>query len=197
MWTGKESWTILEHWQRYLQLWSVQNYKPITKRGLISVINSGLTHLVFVAPVLLGGRIILRKALFKNTGWDDPLPQQQQDQWKSWQSSLKDLQEIHIPKSYISSGLKGALCNELHVYCDASELAMGEVAFIKSFKTETEVEVGFVMGKSKIAPHHGHTIPRLELCHHFLESKWQNASKNNLATLNFIQQPFTATLRWY
>ena len=64
-----------------------KNDKPITKRGLLAVINSVFDPLGFVAPVLLGGRIILRKALFKNTRWDDPLPQQQQDQWKIWQSS--------------------------------------------------------------------------------------------------------------
>ena len=40
---------------------------------------------------------------------------------------------------------------------------MSAVAYLKVWKGD-DVHVGFVLGKSKLSPTHGHTIPRLELC---------------------------------
>ncbi|XP_033121567.1 uncharacterized protein LOC117120649 [Anneissia japonica] len=51
----------------------------------------------------------------------------------------------------------------VHVYCDASEQAVAAVAFLKTNSVKG-TEVGFIIGKSRIAPRQGHTIPRLELC---------------------------------
>ncbi|XP_060067501.1 uncharacterized protein LOC132547715 [Ylistrum balloti] len=52
---------------------------------------------------------------------------------------------------------------EVHVFSDASKEAVAAVAFIKVF-SEDSSEIGFLTGKAKVAPAHGHTIPRLELC---------------------------------
>lgn len=50
---------------------------------------------------------------------------------------------------------------EIHVYSDASEKANAAVAFVKDPETG---RYGFILGKAKLAPLLGHTIPRLELC---------------------------------
>lgn len=50
---------------------------------------------------------------------------------------------------------------EIHVYSDASEKAIAAVAFVKEPETG---RYGFILGKAKLAPLLGHTIPRLELC---------------------------------
>lgn len=49
------------------------------------------------------------------------------------------------------------------MYCDASEKAVAASAYI-NLQTETKSSLSFVLGKAKVAPTSGHTIPRLELC---------------------------------
>ncbi|XP_033099903.1 uncharacterized protein LOC117103453 [Anneissia japonica] len=51
----------------------------------------------------------------------------------------------------------------LHVFCDASEVAVAAVAYLVSKEGEQR-HTGFVFGKSRLSPKAGHTIPRLELC---------------------------------
>lgn len=57
---------------------------------------------------------------------------------------------------------------EIHVYSDASEKSIAAVAFVKDPETG---EYGFILGKAKLAPLLGHTIPRLELCAAVLASE--------------------------
>ena len=52
---------------------------------------------------------------------------------------------------------------ELHIFSDASELAISAVAYVFGVLTQSK-QVSFLMGKSKVAPLSGTTIPRLELC---------------------------------
>lgn len=53
---------------------------------------------------------------------------------------------------------------EVHIFSDASEKAIAAVAYLKTTAEDGSNEVGFILGKAKVAPLHGHTIPRLELC---------------------------------
>ena len=53
---------------------------------------------------------------------------------------------------------------ELHVFADASELAIGSVAYLCSVTPDGEVRMSFISVLSKLAPRTATTIPRLELC---------------------------------
>ncbi|XP_056001163.1 uncharacterized protein LOC130048455 [Ostrea edulis] len=96
-------------------------------------------------------------------GWDELLPKDIILRWRSWQSSLHHLSEVEIPRCYVPTSIKNAERIELHTFAHASEKAISAVTYIKITRNE-ENHVGFITGKSKLAPHHGHTIPRLELC---------------------------------
>lgn len=53
---------------------------------------------------------------------------------------------------------------ELYVFSNASIKAIGVVAYLRTIQAEGQVNVGFILGKAKLAPLPQPTIPRLELC---------------------------------
>ena len=63
---------------------------------------------------------------------------------------------------------------------DLCILAVAAVAYHKMFYTDNECELGFVLGKSKLSPKHGHTVPRLELCSAVLVTEIASAVKNHM-----------------
>lgn len=52
---------------------------------------------------------------------------------------------------------------EVLLFADASKNSVAEVAYLKLYDGRKST-TSFLMGKAKLAPMHGHTIPRLELC---------------------------------
>lgn len=140
--------------------------KPYTRRGVLSVINSLFDPLGLAAPVIIQGKLILRKLMTDHCDWDDPLSHEYHAEWEKWKDSLQNLKDMHIRRTYMSStaSLRSAVKRELHVYSDASEYAVAAVADLVTISDDNEKHVGFVMVKAKVAPKHGHSIPRLELC---------------------------------
>ncbi|XP_062594609.1 uncharacterized protein LOC134256031 [Saccostrea cucullata] len=136
--------------------------KPFTRRGILSTVNSIYDPLGFIAPVILGGRLVLKKAMSSTVDWDEPLPDNLHTEWEKWRMSLSHLESLKIPRMY--ANIQHACQRELHTFCDASKEAIGVATYVKLYDKHGESDHGFVMGKSKLAPHHSHTIPRLELC---------------------------------
>lgn len=56
-----------------------------------------------------------------------------------------------------------ALRREIFIFSDASKDAIGTEAYLKLSDAKFS-HISFVLGKAKVAPASGHTIPRLELC---------------------------------
>ena len=138
--------------------------KPVTKRGILSVVNSLFDPIGFLAPVIIVGKLLLREISDLKCGWDDPIPDGIQSRWSKWLTSLKNLDEVCINRQFVNISLSQAHRIELHTFSDASREAVGAVSYLKVFSDAKSYQVCFVMGKAKVAPHHGHTIPRLELC---------------------------------
>jgi hypothetical protein len=67
---------------------------------------------------------------------------------------------------------------ELHIFADASESAVSAVAYVVGYSSIGQCQIGFVLGKSKLAPEKGHSTPRLELCAAVLASQiYQSVSE--------------------
>lgn len=67
----------------------------------------------------------------------------------------------------------------VHIFCDASKEAIAAVAYLR-VSTGNVTDVGFLVGKAKVAPTHGHTIPRLELCAGVLAIEFAETVKEEL-----------------
>ncbi|XP_069140958.1 uncharacterized protein [Argopecten irradians] len=133
-----------------------------SRREMLSTLNSIFDPIGFLTPFTIQGRILLRE-LTSGTDWDTPLPGEHQRKWDDWKTSLKKLKDVQSPRMYTPVSTSTAKDVQLHVYCDASESAVAAVAYLK-IKDDGTSHVGFVMGKAKLAPSKGHSIPRLELC---------------------------------
>ena len=128
------------------------------------MVNSLFDPIGFVAPITIQDNLFLREILSVTTNWDEPLPKERLSDWQSWRDSLQRLQELHIPRTFSSFSFSEAIDREIHIFSNASETAIAAVAYLKLVYDWGSSQLGFVLGKAKVAPLHGHTIPRLKLC---------------------------------
>ncbi|KAA0201461.1 hypothetical protein HAZT_HAZT007456, partial [Hyalella azteca] len=83
--------------------------------------------------------------------------------WEAWKSSLSSASAVSVPRSYTPAGFHST-DRQLHVFCDASEEAIGYAIYLRSQSSLGEICVSLVMGNSMVAPRGATSIPRLELC---------------------------------
>jgi hypothetical protein len=136
--------------------------KPFTRRGILSTINSVYDPIGFASPVVITGKLLLQDLVSANQNWDDPLSDDKLAVWKDWCDSLGSLNNLEIPRHYMLVTSEDT--RELHVFSDASERVIAASAYIVSYRNGFPQKTSFVLGKTKVAPRTGHTIPRLELC---------------------------------
>ena len=159
-----------------------------TKRGILSAIGSLYDPLGIAAPVGLTGKLLQRKyfkiAAKANLNWDDPLPDQYEQEWNSWIKELFELSSIRLPRCYHVPDFGEVVLSELHVFCDASQESIGHVVYLRQISNVGTISVSFVYGNSKLAPRAALTVPRLELC----------AALNSVRSANFIMSELDLNL---
>ena len=117
----------------------------------------------FLAPVILQDKLLLRRLVSDTVDGDEPVSDEIATEWDIWKNTLKDTETLRIPRTY-APYLSKTLRKELHVFSDASAKAIAAVGYVLTTDTSGTKQLGFVLGKSKLAPPREHSIPRLELC---------------------------------
>ncbi len=138
--------------------------RPLTRRSVLSTMNSLYDPLGFLTPITVHGRLTLRELTKQAEDWDTPLPKDMETEWTRWKRSLRDLEGLQIPRPYTSFSTAGALRREFCIFADASVKAIAAIAYIKVTSHQEQTEIGFVFGKAKLEPQPDRTIPRLEIC---------------------------------
>ena len=157
-----------------------EEHKPYTKRGMLSTINSLFDPVSFLSPITIQRKVVLRDVIGEVHEWDEPLPPKKYDVWSMWRDSLPQLRQVHIPRRYSTRSLGESVCIELHTFLDASKSGIAAVSYLLTYYEDGNCDIGFAMGKAKVAPVRGHTIPRLELCAAVLASEMTETVKENL-----------------
>ena len=136
--------------------------KPVTRRGILSVVAALYDPLGFVVPITLHAKLLLQRLCRDGVDWDDTLATEDGAKWQQWLEDLQCLLQLRIPRCFKPQNfvLNGS---ELHFFCDASEYGYGACAYLRLSGLSGEVAVNLVIGKSRLAPIKHITIPRLEL----------------------------------
>lgn len=132
----------------------------LTKRRVISATAQIYDPSGLFLPVIMTGKILQQDIWRSGIGWDVLLPPPLIAQWHSYQQSIAALGELSVPRwlNTLPDTVK-----QLHVFTDASELAMGAVAYVRTIDRNAKIGVALITARSKVAPIKKSTIPRMEL----------------------------------
>jgi hypothetical protein len=145
--------------------------KPLTRRGILSVVSSVYDPLGFAAPFILLAKEILQDLCRMNIGWDDPIPDIYVKHWEAWLKDLPKLEGLKVKRCFKPPGFSEVASSELHHFSDASQHGYGAISYLRMIDAKEEVHCAFVMGKSRLAPLKSVTIPQLELSAAVLATK--------------------------
>ena len=133
----------------------------VTKRTMLSHVMSVFDPIGLLSGWLLTVRILLQKLWKHELGWDSPVPDQCEREYREWIRELEQIDTVRIPRHMFDheAGIRDV---EMHVFCDASQKGFCAVVYYR-WKHAGQVKVGFVTARSRVAPSKQLTIPRLEL----------------------------------
>ncbi|XP_067219119.1 uncharacterized protein [Chanodichthys erythropterus] len=167
-------------------------------RNVYRILASQYDPLGYIIPFTTRAKIMVQ-TLWKRVGsWDEPLPADLFSEWHAWEEELPNLQRIILPRCYTPACNNTSSIIDMHVFCDASEKAYGSVAYLR-VETGDDIQVAFIMARSKVAPKKQLSMPRLELCA-ALSGAQLAKTLNSELTLNIRQTVMwsdsTTVLHW-
>ena len=156
----------------------------LNKRGILRITCRIFDPMGFLSPFILKAKLLLQELWRLEFDWDQPLNEAQKKYWKKWLEGAKDVSKIRLSRRYIPDD-KPIEEIQLHIFCDASELAYGCVAYLRYSFKEGGHFCSFIMSKNQLAPIKAKTLPRLEF-----DAAWTGALLSRLA-LREIDLPKT------
>ncbi|XP_048770094.2 uncharacterized protein LOC125676243 [Ostrea edulis] len=151
----------------------------ITKREVLRESSKIFDPLGLLSPVTVRAKIFMQDIWKLECSWDQCLPHEFQENWKSLALDLQECTNIEIQR-YLHTDSKETPA--LHVFTDASQRAYGACAYLVTKDTSC-----LVMAKNRVAPIKSQTLPRLELMGAVIGAKIANHLKTvlNVQTVTF------------
>ena len=84
--------------------------------------------------------------------WDAVLPEDDLKRWIYWKESAAKLVDLRIPRCYKPTVDAEVTRSELHIFCDASEVAFGAAVYLKQTTADSAVSCSLVASRSRVAP---------------------------------------------
>lgn len=98
----------------------VRKDKPLTRRGILSIVNSVYGPLGLASPFILPAKRIIQELCRKGIGWDDQLPSEELEAWQAWRRDQHKLEELKISRCIRPVG--AVVSAQLHI--SATHLSM-------------------------------------------------------------------------
>ena len=152
-----------------------------TRRNILSVVSGVYDPIGHTAPYVLKAKQLLQVCTKQKLGWDDNLPEEQQQQWNCWLQDLPKLERLKIDRCYKPKSFGKVVDTQLHHFADASQDGYGTVSYLRLTNQEGDVHCSFVTGKARVAPLKPHTIVKMELTAATTSVKQDNLLKREMA----------------
>lgn len=159
------------------------NFTNNSKRAVLSTVAQLFDPLGFLSPFIIVGKLIIQKLWQLGLAWDESIPENLHSEFNSFKTQLPLLNKIYIPRCVLANN---AISIEIHGFSDSSSYAYGAVVYIKCTNNYNNIKTQLLCAKSRVAPLHGATIPRLELCAAVLLAQLVQKVKNVL-NINFTK----------
>ncbi|KAL7726341.1 hypothetical protein ACLKA6_001558 [Drosophila palustris] len=136
-----------------------QDGRP-TKRRVLSMVMSIFDPLGLLGFFNIRAKIILQNVWRSNTGWDEPLREEDEADWRHWLDLVPKLNDVCIPRCL--SGVSNSRDLQIHTFVDASINAYAAAVFLRA-EENGQVHCSLVASKTRVAPLKPVSIPRMEL----------------------------------
>ena len=172
MWHASEDvFTFVSHIGKQKSKW--------TKRIFLSRIATLFDPLGLLAPFLIRAKILMQEVWLNGLEWDERLSPELSAKVNAWFAELSILSEVKVLRCLQLK--KEVKCAKLHTFVDASQEAYGAAVYIKVEYQDESSSVCLVASKTKVAPLHSISIPRLELMGAVLGNRLANSVVNALS----------------
>ena len=114
-----------------------------TKRSMLSDISTIFDPLGLLTPVTLKLKLIMQSCWVCGVNWDQNLPPDIHSEFIKWRKTLPTITNLKIPRFIFNKHF------DLHLFCDASELAIAACIYIRCLETQKN---HLLVSKSKVAP---------------------------------------------
>ncbi|KAL0839170.1 hypothetical protein ABMA28_017138 [Loxostege sticticalis] len=132
-----------------------------TKREALSAVMSIFDPLGLLSYYTIRAKIIIQRVWRLQTNWDEELPDELANEFRTWLSGVESLRSLRLSRLYAHTG--GVTRKQLHVFCDASECAYATAIYWLVEYEDGSKRVILTAAKARVAPIRAQTIPRLEL----------------------------------
>ena len=132
--------------------------KQLTKRKVLSHINSVFDMHGWAAPLMVTAKLIFSEICKNSYHWDEKLPEEVATRWNKWRHALASHHTVTVPRSIHTTNNSKI---ELHGFADASKHAVCAAIYAVELHEGEPISQNLLVAKSRIAP--VASIPRLEL----------------------------------
>ena len=135
-----------------------------TQRKIFSLVSSIFDPIGIMSPSTIRFEIVLQELWRLGKKWDEQIAPQVVEPFQKNLDLYFSSPEVKLNRSLIKSCRSRESENEIHVFFDASAVAVAAVAYLKTATNfATDVETCYLIGKCKVALIKQISIPKLEL----------------------------------
>ena len=138
--------------------------KILTKRIILSQVNSVYDPLGLASPLTVRAKILMRRLWIHNPKleWDDPIPEEDHQKWANFFQDLNGMEKIKVNRC---TKPKEATGNPiLIIFSDGSNDAYGACAYARWRLLNGDHKTNLILSKNRLTPSKKLSIDRIEFC---------------------------------